>query len=217
MSAYCVYHATSAFCRSAQGEKIKILKEHKDVLHVVKYISDVLFVFTNHEIMCCKCKFSYNIAEWIAIAVSGIFICIPLTITCAPFWISYEISVYGVLVNTDPCCDPQPSRVVKNWLRVREGILNGIYSVVTVFGLFGFYSPAALGVGTTDPLSAMYENAAGRACVVCLDDTYDPFDTVQRLSCGHCFHAQCIKEWLQYSQPNPTCPICRHVPIHSTS
>lgn len=46
-------------------------------------------------------------------------------------------------------------------------------------------------------------------CPICLSE-YRPKETVKRIpECRHCFHAQCIDEWLPL---NATCPICRTSP-----
>ncbi|PWA35195.1 RING/U-box superfamily protein [Artemisia annua] len=46
-------------------------------------------------------------------------------------------------------------------------------------------------------------------CPICLSD-YDAKETVRCIpECLHCFHAECIDEWLKM---NGTCPICRNSP-----
>lgn len=46
-------------------------------------------------------------------------------------------------------------------------------------------------------------------CPICLTD-YCPHETVRCLpDCQHCFHADCIDEWLRM---NGTCPVCRSSP-----
>ncbi|XP_027368063.1 putative RING-H2 finger protein ATL21A [Abrus precatorius] len=48
-----------------------------------------------------------------------------------------------------------------------------------------------------------------RTCSICLSE-YVPKETVKSIpECGHCFHAQCIDEWLPL---NASCPICRTSP-----
>nr|CAD1829762.1 unnamed protein product [Ananas comosus var. bracteatus] len=43
-------------------------------------------------------------------------------------------------------------------------------------------------------------------CVVCLSEMKDG-ENARRLSwCGHCFHAECVDEWLR---SHSTCPLCR--------
>ncbi|MCD7472895.1 hypothetical protein HAX54_014312 [Datura stramonium] len=46
-------------------------------------------------------------------------------------------------------------------------------------------------------------------CPICLAD-YHPKETVRCIpECEHCFHAECIDEWLKI---NGTCPVCRNNP-----
>ncbi|XP_055814988.1 putative RING-H2 finger protein ATL21A [Solanum dulcamara] len=46
-------------------------------------------------------------------------------------------------------------------------------------------------------------------CSICLAD-YHPKETVRCIpECEHCFHAECIDEWLKI---NGTCPVCRNNP-----
>jgi hypothetical protein len=41
-------------------------------------------------------------------------------------------------------------------------------------------------------------------CSICLEENSD-----QKLRCGHCFHIECINNWLDF---NDTCPNCRQSP-----
>ncbi|KAK1426367.1 hypothetical protein QVD17_15038 [Tagetes erecta] len=43
------------------------------------------------------------------------------------------------------------------------------------------------------------------ACTVCMDNLYAG-DKIMRLPCRHCFHCECIKQWLLC---NKICPVCR--------
>ncbi|KAF8042875.1 hypothetical protein BT93_A1257 [Corymbia citriodora subsp. variegata] len=46
-------------------------------------------------------------------------------------------------------------------------------------------------------------------CPICLAD-YQPKETLKTIpQCNHCFHADCIDEWLRM---NATCPVCRNPP-----
>ncbi|XP_061358248.1 putative RING-H2 finger protein ATL21A [Gastrolobium bilobum] len=48
-----------------------------------------------------------------------------------------------------------------------------------------------------------------KTCPICLSE-YIPKETVKTIpECGHCFHSQCIDEWLPL---NASCPICRTSP-----
>ncbi|RZC46808.1 hypothetical protein C5167_039755 [Papaver somniferum] len=49
-------------------------------------------------------------------------------------------------------------------------------------------------------------------CPICLTD-YKPNDTIRCMpDCNHCFHPDCVDEWLRMS---PTCPLCRNSPAPS--
>ncbi|XP_022764688.1 putative RING-H2 finger protein ATL69 [Durio zibethinus] len=49
-------------------------------------------------------------------------------------------------------------------------------------------------------------------CSICLSD-YQPKDSVRCIpDCHHCFHVDCIDEWLRTSA---TCPLCRNSPAPS--
>ncbi|XP_073038740.1 putative RING-H2 finger protein ATL21A [Primulina eburnea] len=49
----------------------------------------------------------------------------------------------------------------------------------------------------------------GATCPICLSD-YHPKDTIRCIPlCEHCFHSECIDEWLRR---HGTCPVCRNSP-----
>ncbi|XP_048127298.1 putative RING-H2 finger protein ATL21A isoform X2 [Rhodamnia argentea] len=49
-------------------------------------------------------------------------------------------------------------------------------------------------------------------CSICLSE-YQPKETLKTIpQCNHCFHANCIDEWLRL---NATCPVCRNSPPQS--
>ncbi|EYU32242.1 hypothetical protein ABFS82_02G174700 [Erythranthe guttata] len=49
----------------------------------------------------------------------------------------------------------------------------------------------------------------GATCPICLVD-YHPRDTLRCIPlCDHCFHSDCVDEWLRL---NGTCPVCRNSP-----
>ncbi|KAK3445624.1 hypothetical protein EUGRSUZ_A01477 [Eucalyptus grandis] len=49
-------------------------------------------------------------------------------------------------------------------------------------------------------------------CPICLSD-YQPKEILKTIpQCNHCFHADCIGEWLRM---NATCPVCQNSPPRS--
>ncbi|XP_008786940.1 putative RING-H2 finger protein ATL69 [Phoenix dactylifera] len=54
--------------------------------------------------------------------------------------------------------------------------------------------------------------AAPGPCPICLAE-YEGEEALRRVpECGHCFHADCVDEWLRVSA---TCPLCRSSPVPS--
>jgi len=43
-------------------------------------------------------------------------------------------------------------------------------------------------------------------CSICLDDYSDAENKITKLECGHIYHKECVKDWLEN---NSTCPVCR--------
>lgn len=49
-----------------------------------------------------------------------------------------------------------------------------------------------------------------RRCGICFDDLeFTGSDSAVRLDCGHVFGKECIKKWVESSNPTKPCPICR--------
>jgi len=46
-------------------------------------------------------------------------------------------------------------------------------------------------------------------CIICFNDMNDA-TMITRLSCGHKFHTDCIRDWLSF---NNTCPVCKRPPL----
>lgn len=54
------------------------------------------------------------------------------------------------------------------------------------------------------------EKNENEKCSICLDDKTDC-----KTKCGHIFHYDCLKEWIQNNKPlNKNCPYCRQQIIH---
>ncbi|XP_026428252.1 uncharacterized protein LOC113324135 [Papaver somniferum] len=46
-------------------------------------------------------------------------------------------------------------------------------------------------------------------CVICLDE-FKEGNNAMELYCGHVFHNQCVIKWINETEPQSVCPICRH-------
>ena len=55
----------------------------------------------------------------------------------------------------------------------------------------------------------------GEECAICLC-TFDPGDVMRQLSCGHRFHQLCVDRWLLTRATQPTCPLCKALPLTPT-
>jgi Ring finger domain len=58
---------------------------------------------------------------------------------------------------------------------------------------------------TEDMAKGLGENDTRRKCQVCQCD-YETDETVKTLPCGHCFHSECVDQWLK---ENDCCAYCR--------
>ncbi|KAG6534871.1 putative RING-H2 finger protein ATL69 [Zingiber officinale] len=68
-----------------------------------------------------------------------------------------------------------------------------------------FYPRFAYGAGGAEPSGP---------CPICLAE-YETGEALRRApDCGHCFHAECVDEWLRVSA---TCPLCRSSPVPSAA
>ena len=47
-------------------------------------------------------------------------------------------------------------------------------------------------------------------CMICLED-FKFLSTITKTSCGHMYHYNCLKPWIDRSVNNFTCPYCRKV------
>ncbi|KAI3862491.1 hypothetical protein MKX03_011579 [Papaver bracteatum] len=58
--------------------------------------------------------------------------------------------------------------------------------------------------------SRRFPNPNDTTCAICLSD-FIPKETLKSMPmCNHCFHANCLEQWLRV---NATCPVCRKSPI----
>ncbi|KAG8390408.1 hypothetical protein BUALT_Bualt01G0080200 [Buddleja alternifolia] len=86
------------------------------------------------------------------------------------------------------------------------------HSTTTISGLDGStiesYPKTVLGE------SCRLSKPENNTCSICLSE-YMPKETLRSIpECQHCFHAECIDEWLRL---NPSCPVCRNSPKSSPS
>eukprot|EP00656_Telonema_subtile_P008653 TRINITY_DN14038_c0_g1_i1.p1 TRINITY_DN14038_c0_g1~~TRINITY_DN14038_c0_g1_i1.p1 ORF type:complete len:344 (-),score=85.47 TRINITY_DN14038_c0_g1_i1:263-1294(-) len=56
--------------------------------------------------------------------------------------------------------------------------------------------------------SAAEAGDAGGDCCICLTEWDDGEETVVQLECGHCFHGECVEQWLE---SHVSCPTCKSV------
>ncbi|KAL0428741.1 UNVERIFIED_CONTAM: putative RING-H2 finger protein ATL21A [Sesamum radiatum] len=104
-----------------------------------------------------------------------------------------------------------------NWWRLRRQSANRAVQNSTIAPAQPGTSPAA---GLDDSSIETYRKIIlgesrrlpgpnGVTCPICLAD-YHPNDTIRCIpECEHCFHSDCIDEWLRMQN---TCPVCRNSP-----
>lgn len=93
-------------------------------------------------------------------------------------------------------------RCIHSWLRI--GNQDGPWANETVpdFEALAGSRPTTV-TGLDRPTIESYPK-------IVIGEKYMPKETVKTIpECGHCFHAQCIDEWLPL---NASCPICRTSP-----
>ncbi|KAJ4953962.1 hypothetical protein NE237_030794 [Protea cynaroides] len=75
--------------------------------------------------------------------------------------------------------------------------------------------PTVVMVGLDDPTIESYpKTPSDNTCTICLSE-YQPKETLRTIpECQHCFHVDCIDEWLRI---NATCPLCRTSPTGAHS
>lgn len=65
--------------------------------------------------------------------------------------------------------------------------------------------------------SAIIAAEASDSCAICFEE-YDDTSLLQVFDCRHCFHVECMQQWLLSRVKNaidPTCPLCRRPIVHS--
>ncbi|XP_020413744.1 putative RING-H2 finger protein ATL69 [Prunus persica] len=141
----------------------------------------------------------------IAIAVSILFLISAIMLA------SYAcVKVKGASATTRPHEDRSVAYNNVYGHRSRSEAVNSNDPVVVVMGLDGptidSYPKLVLGESRRLPQRNY------TVCSICLSE-YKPRDQVRCIpDCHHCFHAECVDEWLRMSA---TCPICRNSPAPS--
>ena len=92
-----------------------------------------------------------------------------------------------------------------------EVVLSGIISIFSFFGLafgcFGKYLPnEVLNKNGDNILNKLRQNKQKNICTICLQRITTDND-INLLSCGHCYHRDCLSQWIH---KNNVCPLCRH-------
>jgi hypothetical protein len=145
-----------------------------------------------------------NIAAWMSVILEGIFVCLPLALVSAPDWMTSEINLFYIRFykrQSKPVCDIR----LANWALVKDCLLLTYIGCVTFCGLLGRVNPSSY--CHTMPYEAHNENAKGNTCSICCSSCYDnPNSVLQLTPCGHCFHRECVAEWVLRKK---TCPNCR--------
>ncbi|KAL2536341.1 putative RING-H2 finger protein ATL21A [Forsythia ovata] len=137
--------------------------------------------------------------------------------------IAIAISMPGILIMSTFCCLAscmQLFRMVKDKYELFGTTSPGVAPPqVTMFpGILPLQATTAVPIGLDDSkikscteLVVLNEGhsisgSESNACPICLEG-YHPKETVRCISvCKHCFHANCIEQWLR---KNGTCPVCR--------
>jgi E3 ubiquitin-protein ligase synoviolin len=91
-----------------------------------------------------------------------------------------------------------PLHLVRDLLRSIKNILTTIRSLFR-------YQRLAANIDKVFEVATREDLDRDRRCAVCYDDMLDDTNC-KRLDCGHCYHRDCLRKWLE---SNSACPYCR--------
>ena len=104
------------------------------------------------------------------------------------------------------------SILTSTWIQLKTpNTCNEIAHIASSMGnrLSSFTNTVPQGTDTSGPSAASLEKKVRASssqedtCIICIDDSDDERSTLQ---CGHRFHTECVKPWMERWQ---TCPLCR--------
>lgn len=106
--------------------------------------------------------------------------------------------------NIDP--DKIPARVVSDYSDAIERIVARMQNLMAVYWR-DYVWVSEIESASREELQPIVDKISykGETCSICLD-SYKRNDRVGQLSCGHTFHNDCIRTWLEHQK---TCPLCR--------
>ncbi|KAI3891373.1 hypothetical protein MKX03_031469 [Papaver bracteatum] len=154
----------------------------------------------------------------------------PLNITC--------VHIADVQVPTLPIQDDDSFNLNEKFFLTLLGVFIGIPFIIllyffprTIFNIFANvflvvfffpHQPPIVRTGLSDSTIQSYPSVvlgeSGRlpnpndtSCTICIA-YFQAKDTLKSMpTCNHCFHANCLEQWLRV---NATCPVCRKSPLH---
>lgn len=113
---------------------------------------------------------------------------------------------YAILRTKNINPDNLPARVVSDYSDAIQRVIARMQNLMAVYWR-DYVWVSEIESASRDELQPIVDkiNYKGETCSICLD-TYKHNDRVGQLSCGHTFHNDCVRTWLEHQK---TCPLCR--------
>lgn len=89
------------------------------------------------------------------------------------------------------------------------GWSSALFGFAFVFGFFGTESPSQAFLREYNPIRSILYSAHRIHCPICLGPFHSNQHTCEFGPCGHYFHTDCLRTWLQVRQTTISCPVCR--------